>query len=124
MSDTGLYGSVYEQLRTYADSLDRALIGLRNRNDDVAHKARLAIVTLLREITNKNSTNPATRFVAVILKQELPAVSGQGLSLCDSLANMLEQHPPSETELQQLEQVAIALDKECSSTLARIKGKR
>ena len=124
MSDTGLYGSVYEQLRTYADRLDRALIAMRNPQNDVAPKARLEIAGLLREITDKNSTNPATRFVAVILKQELPAVSGQGLSLCDSLANVLEQRAPNQVELNHLEQIAIALDKECSSTLARIKGKR
>lgn len=124
MSDTGLYGSVYEQLRTYADRLDRALVALRNPQADVAQKARLEIVGLLREITDKNSTNPATRFVAIILKQELPAMSGQGLSLCDALAKALEQRTPNQTELNQLEQIAIALDKECSSTLARIKGKR
>ncbi len=123
MSDIGLYGSVYEQLRTYTDRLDRALIALRNPQTEVAQKARLEIAGLLHEITDKDSTNPATRFVAVLLKQELPAVSGQGLSLCNSLAKVLEQRAPNQIELNQLEQIAIALDKECSSTLARIKGR-
>jgi molecular chaperone GrpE (heat shock protein) len=124
MSDIGLYGSVYEQLRTYADRLDRALIALRNPQADVAQKARLKIVDLLREILDRNSTNPATRFVAIILKQELRTTAGQGLSLCDALAKALEQHSPNQSELNQLEQIAMALDKECSNSLARIKGKR
>jgi hypothetical protein len=68
--------------------------------------------------------SPATQFVAIILKQELPAISGEGLSLCNSLAKALEQHAPNQNELNQLEQIAIALDKECSVTLARVKGKR
>ena len=124
MSDMGLYGSVYEQLRTYADRLDHALIGLRNPNIAVAQEARLEIASLLRELVDKTTTNPATRFVAVILKQELPTVQGQGLALCDFLAKALEQHAPTQAELNQLEQIAITLDKECSSTLARVKGKR
>jgi hypothetical protein len=124
MSDTGLFGSVYEQLRVYADRLDHSLIALRSPQADAAQKARMDIAHLLREITDKTSTNPTTRFVAVILKQELPAISGQGLSLCSSLARIIEQRSPNATELEQLEHIALALDKECSNTLARIKGKR
>jgi len=124
MSDVGLYGSIYEQLRFYADTLDRALVALRNPRVDLAQGARREIATLLREIVDKESTDPAARLVTAILKQGLPAVAGQGLTLCESLAATLEQRPPSPAELSQLEQVALTLDKECSSTLARIKGKR
>lgn len=124
MSDTGLHGSIYEQLRSYADRLDHALVDLRSTRTDQALKARSEISSLLREITDKTSMSPATQFVAIILKQELPAISGEGLSLCNSLAKALEQHAPNQNELNQLEQIAIALDKECSVTLARVKGKR
>ncbi len=124
MSDTGLYGSVYEHLRTYADRLDRSLIGLRSPDGSVAKNAQMEIVRLLREITDNKSTNPATRLVTVILKQDLPSIAGKGLSLCESLAQALERRRPDSNELNQLEQIAITLDKECSSTLARIQGKR
>jgi hypothetical protein len=124
VSDTGLYGSVYEHLRTYADRLDRSLIGLRSPDGSVAINARMEIVRLLREITDNKSTNPATRLVTVILKQELPSIAGKGLPLCESLAQALERRRPDSNELNQLEQIAITLDKECSSTLARIQGKR
>jgi|SRR6266567_4131907 len=124
MSDTGLHGSIYEQLRSYADGLDRALVALRDSQLDAAQQARHEIVALLRELTNKDTTDPAARLVTAILKQGLPSVAGQGLALCDALAKALEQRPPSPAELNQLEQVALTLDKECSSTLARIKGKR
>lgn len=124
MSEIGLYGSIYEQLRSYADSFDRALIALRNPRPDVAQEARRQIVGFLREVINKESTDPAARLLTAILKQGLPFVAGQGLTLCESLAKALEQRPPSAAEFSQLEQVALTLDKECSSTLARIKGKR
>lgn len=124
MSDIGLYGSIYEQLRSYADKLDHALIQLRNPEPAIAQKAREEIVGLLKEITNKDSTDPTSRLVSAILKQGLPTVTGQGLSICMSLIKSLEQRPPTTLELSQLELIALTLDKECSSTLARIKGKR
>lgn len=123
MSDTGLYGSVYEHLRIYADRLDRSLIGLRNPDSNISKHARLEIARLLREVIDNRSTNPATRFVSIILKQDLPSIAGKGLPLCESLAQILEQRSPNPIELDQLEKIAIILDKECSSTLARMKGK-
>jgi hypothetical protein len=123
MSDIGLHGSIYEQLRSVADRLDRALVALRHPEPQVSYTARLEIARLLREITQRDTTNPAARLVMTILKRRLPAVSGHGLTLCESLADALEQRPPGHTELAHLEDVALALDKECSSTLARIKGK-
>ena len=124
MSDTGLQSSIYEQLRSYADSLDHALIGLRDSRTDIAERARQNIAALLRELTNRETTDPAARLVTAILKQGLPSVAGQGLALCDTLAKVLVQRAPSVTELNQLEQIALTLDKECSTTLARIKGQR
>ena len=123
MTDTGLYGSVYEHLRTYADRLDRSLIGLRNPDSNIVKHARMEIARLLREVIDGNSTNPATRFVSIILKQDLPPVTGKGLPLCESLANTLERRLPDSDELYQLEKIAIILDKECASTLARMKGR-
>ncbi len=124
MSDVGLYGSVYEQLRFFADKLDRALIALRNPSMDVALKARKDIASLLREITNSDSTDPGTRLVTAILKRGLPDMAGQGLILCESLAKALQARSPSPLELAQLEHIAMALDKECSRTLEGIRGKR
>jgi hypothetical protein len=124
MSDTGLHSSIYEQLRSYADGLDRALVALRDSQAGTAQQARREIVALLRELTDKDTTDPAARLVTAILKQGLPSVTGQGLALCDALARTLEQRAPNTPELNQLEQIALTLDKECSSTLARIKGKR
>lgn len=122
MSDVGLDGSIYDQLRSYADKLDQALIDLRSSRPEIAKRARSDIVGFLREITNRDSTDPTVRLVTATLKHRLPA--GQGLRVCESLAVALQQRPPEPAELDQLEQVALALDKECSSTLARMKGKR
>lgn len=123
MSDAGLQAGIYEQLRTIADRLDRALVALRSPQAHLAREARLEIASILHDITDKQSMSPSARFVAVVLKQELPSIAGKGLSEFESLIEALGQRAPSAEELAQLEQVATALDKECAHTLARIKGR-
>lgn len=117
MSDTGLYGSIYEQLRETADHIDRALVNLRNPS--MADRARNELADLLAKITDARSTDPEVRLLAVVLKQEPP-----GLPALVSLAKTLRQRLPNKTEHTQLEQLALSIDKECASTLARIKGRR
>jgi len=117
MSDTGLYGSIYEQLRDTADRIDRSLVNLRNPT--LADRARNELADLLVRITDTQSTDPEVRFLAVILKQEPP-----GLRAVAALATALRQRAPTKLELAQLEQLALSIDKECASTLARIRGRR
>jgi hypothetical protein len=117
MSDIGLYGSIYEQLRNTADHIDRALVNLRSPT--TADRARSDLADLLAKITDTQSTDPEVRFLAVILKQEPP-----GLPAITALTKALRQRAPSKAEVLQLEQLALSIDKECASTLARIKGRR
>ena len=72
MSDTGLYGSIYEQLRETADHIDRALVNLRN--PAMAERARNDLADLLGKITDAQSTDPEVRLLAVVLKQEPPGL--------------------------------------------------
>lgn len=117
MSDTGLYGSIYEQLRDTAERIDRSLVNLRNSGTE--ERARTDLADLLGTITDTQSTDPGVRFLAVILKQEPP-----GLPAILALAKILRHRVPTKAELGQLEQLALSIDQECTSTLARIKGRR
>ena len=123
MSDIGLQGSIYEQLRSYADRLDHALIQLRSEEPKAVKSGREHAAQLLRELTDKDTLNPTARLVSLILKQELPSQTGRGLDLCDALAQTLEQRLPDSTEFRHLEQIAMTLDIECTTTLARIHGR-
>ena len=71
MSELGLYGSLYMGLRYYADKFDNALINLRNPKKNISEQARQEIAEILAEITNRGSHKPTTRFIAIILKQEI-----------------------------------------------------
>ena len=119
MSDGALNGSIYQQLRSYADTLDRALINLRNPQDTVVDEARQQIADLLRKATVNQSEDHAAMMLRIVLGRRL-----QGFALCDNLATVLEGRPPDSYELDQLEHIALELDKECSTSLAIIRGKR
>ena len=119
MSDGALNGSIYQQLRSYADPLDRALIDLRNPQNTVADEARRQIADLLRKATVNQSVDHAALMLRIVLGRRL-----QGLVLCDKLATVLEGRPPNSSELDQLEHIALELDKECSTVLAGFRGKR
>jgi hypothetical protein len=122
MSDIGLYDSLYIQLRAYADKFDRGLIVLRSHSDILAERTRLELAVLLRELANKDTTNPAARFISVILGQELIESTGQGLSYFISLAQDLETRNPTSSDLHRLEQIATVLDQECTNAVARMRG--
>ncbi len=114
-----LNGSMYQQLRTYADTLDCALVDLRDPRVAIVDAARLRIANLLRETTTDQSVNHAALMVRIVLKRRL-----QGLALCEELATVLEDRRPNRSELDRLEHIALELDKECSTVLTRSRGNR
>ena len=119
MSDVAVNGSIYQQLRSYADTLDRALIDLRNPQNTIVDEARRQIADLLRKATVNQSVDHAALMLRIVLGRRL-----HGLVLCVKLATVLEGRTPNSSELDQLEHIALELDKECSTALARIRGKR
>jgi hypothetical protein len=123
MSDVGLYGSIYEILRSYADRLDRALLGLRSQDHRSIEIARNDLVRVLREIIHAEPPNAAARLVAVVVRQDLPRIYGEEPGVCESLASVLEERAPDQSELTKLEHIAAAIDRECSHTMARLRGR-
>ena len=114
-----LNGSIYHLLRSYADTLDRALVALRNPHDTRVDEARKQIADLLRKATANQSEEHAAMMLRIVLRRRF-----RDLAFCDRLATVLEGRPPDSSELDQLEQIAFELDKECSTALTRIRGKR
>lgn len=123
MSENGLYNNIYEQLRVFADKLDRALVRVRNTQEEINACARKDIAAILRELTDSTTTNPMTRLVAFAIKRDLTTDNLVTLQTYQSLSQELIKRPATAQELEQLEQLAIALDRECTTTLARLRGK-
>lgn len=121
MSDIGLFGSVYEQLREYSDKLDALLLQIRSDKEPVRAEARKQLSVLLRVVGDANNKSPAVQIVRAVLRREL-AVSRPD-ALCSTLASALETREPSQKEIEDLDRIALAVDSERQTTMARMRGR-
>jgi hypothetical protein len=122
MSDFGLYASIYEQLRAYADKLDYALINLRSKDNNIVSKARKELASLLRHSSVANTTQPTGTLIAMVLSHELNCDTEDLSRLFISLADSFEKKRYSEDDIAKLETIATAIDKECARTGKRMRG--
>lgn len=123
MSDFGLYASIYEQLRAYADRLDCSLVDLRSEDISVVSKAREKLASFLREVGSKDTLQPGSKLVTMVLTHELSRDVDELSKLFVSLAESLEKGRPHEDDLAKLEEIASAIDKECENAGLRMRGR-
>lgn len=123
MSDTGLFGSIYQQLRHYADRLDRALVEIRSTDEQIKESARKELAGVLRKLCQKDSQDPSARLVTLVLIQHASPIYGKDTTTCESLADILDKRMPNKVELSKLQEIAAAIDRECSDTMARLRGR-
>ena len=123
MSDIGLFGSVYEQLREYSDLLDSLLIEIQSTAEPKRIEARQRLAALLRTVADVNNKSPSAQVVRVVLRRELTSTLGRPDILCTALASALEKHAPSKQEVDQLEKIATAVESERQITIARMRGR-
>jgi hypothetical protein len=123
MSDMGLNASLYQQLRSYADRLDRAIAVLRGDDRTSARTASTEIAGILREIRRDNQQNPHARIIWMILKQELPRTTAEGVGMIAGLVTSLETGQLGQADIAKLERVATIIDRECTDTVSRMRGR-
>lgn len=123
MSDIGLFGSIYEQLREYSDQLDILLLQVQNAEDSQKIRARKKLASLLRTLSDSDNKSPSVQIVRMVLKRELSKTFGNPEVLCKKLADALELRQPSIQELDQLDKMAIAVDSERKLTMDRMRGR-
>lgn len=121
MSDVGLYGSMYGQLRNYADQIDKMIVGLKNPDVRIAAVASKNLAELLREILDVNTLNPKALLVQKVLERELSEFNGVGSP--EAIVKALERYQIGEYEMAAVEKIATILDDECADTLARMRGR-
>jgi len=122
MSDMGLNASLYQQLRSYADRLDRAIALLRSSDPASVKSASADIASMLRDMSQSNQRNPHARIVWMILKRELPRATSEGVGMVPALLASLEKGKADPDDIKRLEQIALIIDRECADAGARMRG--
>jgi len=120
MSDMGLHGSIYSQLRTYSDKIDRLVVSVRSPDSSNRQSAQKELATLLKQLSAPEHETNAIRLVRYVLQDEF-GIGNYEKTLID-VAESLENGKLNENDLERLERIASALDRECSQTLDRMRG--
>jgi len=122
MSDIGLYAGIYEQLLFYANKMDYALVNLKSDNDDLVKGAREELAAFLKELVKKDVKKPGIRLIETVLSQQLPPSFVDKKKVFQELGEILEKRMPKKAEMGKLEEIAFAIDRECSHTSQRLRG--
>ena len=118
MSDAGLFSSVYQQIREYADILDRVLIELKDGSSQHTDENRQWLGRLFVDLANENYDDTSTRLVVLMLQGRVGIVEselrkvGEGLLSSTDVASLITP----------LEQFAQCLEQEQIRALARIRS--
>ncbi len=121
MSDLGLFGSVYDQLRSYSDRIDRLLITIASPGARERSGAEAELAELLRRFAQPETetSSHALRLVTHVLRQEFS--SSDYPNGFTTLAEELEKGVLDDNGTLVLERIAATLDRKCSEMRSRMR---
>lgn len=118
MSDTGLFSGIYEQVREYAEMLDKVLIHLKDGSSSQEDPERQELGRLFVKLAEPTYDDPSNRR-AVLLLSGVSALSSKDLKRAGEMLLGSEKDGRS---LATLERFAHDLEQEGASAMARMRG--
>jgi hypothetical protein len=121
MSQTAIFSGMYEELRDYAELLDKTLAELKGQAYLPQNERRQQLGQFLRELGQAQSRSLAVRLLGRILRRE-GAVAPQELARIGGRLAGAEAVKVDPGMVAQLEQLARSLEQEQATALARMRG--
>lgn len=118
MSNPGLYASMYEQIREYAELVDTVLIGLKSGTSQPHDPSRQKLGNLLITLAGETWDSLPTRMIALMLRDTRKTNQQKWEQLGQAL--LAEELDPTFTK--DLEDLAIALEHEQAGTITKMRG--
>ncbi len=118
MSNPGLYASIYEQIREYAELVDTVLIGLKSGMSKPHDPARQTLGNLLISLAGETWESLPTRMIALMLRDTHKTSQQKWQQLGQAL--LAEHFDPNFTK--DLEDLAVALEQEQAGTITKMRG--
>ncbi len=118
MSNPGLYASIYEQIREYAELVDTVLIGLKSGTSQPHDPVRQTLGNLLITLAGETWESLPTRMIALMLRDTHKTSQQKWQQLGQAL--LAEQFDPNFTK--DLEDLAVALEQEQAGTITKMRG--
>lgn len=118
MNNPGLYASIYQQIREYAELVDTVLISIKSGISAVSDPERQKLGNLLITLSGNTWDSLPTRMIALLLRDKDNVNQQKWAKLGRVLLS--EQLDPSITK--DLEDLAVALEQEQVGTITKMRG--
>lgn len=118
MSNPGLYASIYQQIREYAELVDTVLIGLKAGTSTVNDSPRQQLGRLLLTLSGDTWDSLPIRLIALMLRDKDKINKQKWATLGNTL---LSEHPASSV-IKDLEDLAMVLEQEQVGTITKMRG--
>lgn len=118
MNNPGLYSSVYQLIREYAELVDTVLINLKSKTSQVNDPARQRLGELLINLAGETWDNLPIRMIALILRDKDRTRQQKWEKLGKALLS--EQFDTS--GIRELEELAVALEHEQAGAISKMRG--
>jgi hypothetical protein len=122
MSQTAILSGMYEELREYAELLDKVLIELKGGDSGPASERRKKLGRLLTEMGSARTTSLTARLVGLLLKRERQ-VTPEELARIGARLGSTTAAEIGLAEITRLEELARSLEQEQAVAMARMRGK-
>lgn len=122
MSQTAIFPGMYEEVRDYAELLDKVLVELKGGTGQPQDEKRKKLGQFLTELGSANTRSLAVRLISRLLRNE-GQVTPQELANIGGKLNAPEAAEIDQTMISQLEELARSLEQEQAVAMARMRGK-
>ena len=122
MSQTAIFPGMYEEVRDYAELLDKVLVELKGGTGQPQDEKRKKREQFLKERGSGNTRSLAVRLISRLLRNE-GQVTPQELANIGGKLNSSEAAEIDQTMISQLEELARSLEQEQAVAMARMRGK-
>lgn len=122
MSQTAIFSGMYEEVRDYAELLDKVLVELKGGISQPQDEKRKRLGQFLTELGSRNTRSLAVRLIGRLLRSE-GQVTPQELASIGNKLSVPITSPIDPEMISQLEELARSLEQEQAVAMARMRGK-
>jgi hypothetical protein len=122
MSQTAILSGMYEELREYAELLDKVLVELKGGTSHPRDEKRKKLGQFLTELGSARTTSLTARLIGLLLKND-GSVAPQELARIGARLSSPGGGEVDRTVISRLEELARSLEQEQAAAMARMRGK-
>lgn len=120
MSEFALNVNLYDIIRRYSDLIENVLLSIKSSSTSIDSEEGNQLINFLKKLIDKNNVELSIKLISSVLSRNLKWKDSE--KVLENLIKKLEASHTDEETINQLENIADILDKECVQAISRIRG--